>query len=135
MRCFMLALLVLFVAACGAAPAAPVTARTVADAFSAANLGISAIQDVPNDPAGAVPNSYTSRVEFTIAEVAPRGGQVFVCDTKRNCDAIYAYYEALAGLAGPYLYQSPSGLVVAQLNSGLSPATGAAFQDVVNSFR
>jgi hypothetical protein len=29
------------------------------------------------------------------------GGQFFICDTKKNCDAIYAYYHALKALAGP----------------------------------
>lgn len=135
MRWFMIALSVVLLAACGAAPSEPVTARAVAEAFSVADLGVSNIQDGQNRPESTVPNSYTSHVEFTVAEVDPRGGQVFVCATKQNCDAIFAYYEAFAGLAGPYLYQSPNGLIVTQLNSGLSPETGAAFQEIVNLFQ
>jgi hypothetical protein len=59
-----------------------------------------------------VPKSYIAHQAFEIPSVAPKGGQFFVCDTKKNCDAIYAYYDALKALAGPYMYQSPSGTVV-----------------------
>ncbi len=58
---------------------------------------------------------------------------MFVCDTKKNCDAIYAYFDALKGLAGPYLYQSPGGMVVVQMNSGLMPETGTKFEEAVKT--
>lgn len=77
------------------------------------------------------PRSFISRQVFTLASVAPKGGQVFICDSKKNCDAIYAYYDALKALAGPYTYQSDSGLVVVQLNKGLSPDEAAKFARVV----
>ena len=65
-----------------------------------------------------------------------RGGQkehMCACDTKKNCDAIYAYYDALKALAGPYVYQSPSGTVVAQLNSGLTPDEAKKFEQAIKS--
>lgn len=68
---------------------------------------------------------------FEVPSVAPKGGQVFVCSTKQNCDAIYAYFDALKALAGPYLYRSPSGAVVAQLNSGLDAATADTFKAAI----
>ena len=110
---------------------APLTARQVIDRFNAAGLGVSDVTVAERDPDSPLPNSYQERLRFTVAEVAPAGGQVFTCDTKRNCDALFAYFDALVALAGPYLYQSPDGLVVAQLNSGLTPATAAQFEAVM----
>lgn len=121
-------ILVLFLAGCGGAAPPARTAQSVIDAWNAAGLGVADVVVAERDAASPVPNSYTERLTFSIPEVAPDGGQVFVCDTKQNCDAIYAYYEALAGLAGPYLYRSGDGRVVAQLNSGLTPETAARFQ-------
>lgn len=109
----------------------PLTAQSVIDAFNAAGLGVTNVRTEPRNPNSPLPNSYQERLSFAIPEVAPRGGQVFVCDTKQNCDAIFAYFDALKALAGPYLYQSPDGRVVAQLNSGLTPATAAQFRQVI----
>ena len=110
-----------------------VTIQDVVDLLYAADLGVSDVQVPPRPTDSPLPNSYRERVEFNIAEVAPKGGQIFVCDTKRHCDALYAYFDMLIALAGPYLYQSPSGTVVAQLNSGLSPDTAARFEAVIMS--
>lgn len=122
--------LVLTLAACGGAPTG-VTAQQITDALTAAgatNVRAEALAaEVP------VPKSYTAHYVFEAPSVAPKGGQVFVCDTKQNCDAIYAYYDALKMLAGPYLYQSPSGTVVAQLNNGLTPDEAAKFEQAIKS--
>lgn len=115
----------------GGSPPATVSAQSVIDAWNTAGLEVTDVQSPPRDPSSPVPNSYQERLTFTVAEVAPDGGQVFVCDTKQNCDAIFTYFEALAALAGPYLYQSQDGRVVAQLNSGLTPETAAQFQEVI----
>lgn len=56
-----------------------------------------------------------------------------MCDTKQNCDAIYAYFDALKAIAGPYLYQSDGGRVVLQLNSGLTPETAAKFAETIKA--
>lgn len=129
-------LMVTMLALAGCAGAAPpdVTAQQVAEAFNTAGLGVTDIATPERSQDSPLPNSFESRVEFVIGEVAPKGGQVFVCDTKQNCDAIYPYFDALKGLAGPYLYQSPNGRVVAQLNSGLSPETAAQFEEVVAEY-
>ncbi len=126
-------LAMVLVACTTAAQPATVTAQDVADKFVAVDVGVSDVKpgDVPDS--APLPRSYQEHIEFVVAEVAPRGGQIFVCDTKKNCDAIYSYFDALKVLAGPYTYQSPSGLVVAQLNSGLSPETAAKFEEVIKS--
>lgn len=122
-------LVIFLLVACSAS--APVSAQTVVDKFIAAGLGVSDVEPDERVEGTPLPNSYSDWLTFTIAEVAPKGGQVFVCDTKKNCDALYAYFDMLKGLSGPYLYQSPSGLVVAQLNSGLTPETAAKFEKVI----
>jgi hypothetical protein len=120
-----IALLVL--AACGGAPA--VSAAQVAEKLTTA--GATNIHDEVIDASAPVPKSYIAHQAFEIASVAPKGGQFFVCDTKKNCDAIFAYFDALKALAGPYTYQSPSGTVVAQLNSGLTPDEAAKFEAAI----
>src|SRR5690349_4307273 len=92
----------LLLAACGGLPA--VTAAQVASALQSA--GATNIHDEQIDASAPVPKSYTAHQSFEIASVAPKGGQFFICDTKKNCDAIFAYYDALKALAGPYTYQS-----------------------------
>ena len=129
-RLFVAALILLFLAACGGAPAG-VTAAQVAEKLAAA--GATNIRDEALAEGVPVPKSYTAHQAFEIASVAPKGGQFFVCDTKQNCDAIVAYYDALKAIAGPYLYQSPSGTVVAQLNSGLTPDEAAKFEAAIKA--
>lgn len=124
--CF-ITLITLFLVTCGGAPA--VTTAQVSTALTAA--GATNIHDEQLGADVPVPKSYIAHQAFEIASVAPKGGQFFVCDTKKNCDAIYAYFDALKALAGPYIYQSPSGTVVAQLNSGLSPDEAAKFEAAI----
>lgn len=108
------------------------TARDIVNQFRSAGLDIRDVQPGQRQADSPLPNSYKEHLEFTIPEVAPSGGQIFVCDTKENCDALFSYFYDLRSLAGPYLYQSPGGLVVVQLNSGLSSETGAGFESVVS---
>lgn len=132
-RGLLIGVLLVVLVGCGGAPAAQVTGTSVADAIKAAGVDISGVQALARAEGEPTPNTYSDRVEFAIAEVAPKGGQVFVCADKAKCDAIVAYYAALAALAGPYLYQSDGGRVVAQLNSGLTPETAAKVEAVIKA--
>ena len=129
------AILVSLLVACGSkgSNSEPLTAQAVIDKFNEVGLDVKDVQAGERDPDSPLPNSYQENLVFSIPEVAPKGGQIFVCDTKKNCDALYAYFDALKALAGPYLYQSPRGTVVAQLNSGLTPDTAAKFEQVISS--
>ena len=115
---------------CGGARTS-VTGQAVMDKIKAA--GITVAPDKPASGGDSIPKTYLERQVFVIDSIAPAGGQIFVCDTKKNCDAIYAYFDALKALAGPYLYQSPSGTVVAQLNDGLAPTEATKFDEVIKS--
>lgn len=116
-------ILVLVLTACGGSPPVP-TAQGVVDGLKASGIELTDVAPGVREPDALIPNSFREWLTFTIAEVAPKGGQVFVCDTKPNCDALYAHFDMFRGLVGPYLYQSKSGLVVVQMNSGLSPDIG-----------
>ncbi len=120
MRVFLLIALLLLTA-CGGMP--------TSSSVEAALQGAGASAFVANEAAGTAPKSYISHAEFMIGD---KPGQYFMCDTKQNCDAIYAYYDALKALAGPYTYRSGSGLVVAQLSSELPPAAAARIADALN---
>ncbi|MGQ0287139.1 hypothetical protein ACT2CV_08045 [Pasteurellaceae bacterium 22721_9_1] len=77
---------------------------------------------------------FKERFAFSIPEVAPKGGQAFICGEKMHCDPVYAYFNALKDLAGPYLYQSPNGKVVIQLNSGLTPETAQKLEQAIKKY-
>lgn len=124
-------LLIILLTACGGAPAGAVTAQGVLDQFKAAGLSVENVKTGERADGSPLPNSYKENLTFTTASLGDKGGQVFVCDTRQNCDAIFAYFDGLKALAGPYLYQSPGGTVVAQLNSGLQPDEAAKFEQVV----
>lgn len=130
----MLALTVLL-SACGGTTAAPPTAQGVIDQFKTAGITVENARPAERQPNSPVPQSFKENLVFTVPRLGDKGGQVFVCDTKQNCDAIYAYFDALKGLAGPYLYQSAGGTVVAQLNSGLMPEEAAKFEQVVKGIQ
>jgi hypothetical protein len=132
MRNYALAGFLWLLVACGVtAPA--ITAQQVVDRFGAAGIELTDTKPMQHDPSSPVPNSWQERIQFNDRLLGDHGGQVFICDSKRNCDAIYAYFNALQALAGPYLYQSPSGLVVAQINSGFTPEQAKRYEDVVKA--
>lgn len=116
----------------GCNAAEPVTAQEVFDRFVAAGLDVTA-EEPEETTGGMMPKSFKERFLFSVPEVAPRGGQILVCDTKRNCDALVAYLGAWLAVVGPYVYQSPSGLVVVQINSGLTPDHAARFEAIVKA--
>ena len=117
----------------GCSKPAPPTADGVLASLRSAGVELTDVRRPPRDPSSPLPNSYTERVEFSLPVVAPKGGQVFVCDKPEHCDAIHAYFQVLKALAGPYIYRSKSGVVVAQLNSGLEPAAAEKFGAVIQS--
>lgn len=133
----LLVLVAILLTACGAstpeptATPTPLGAQVVIDAFVAAGLEVSEAE-----PAGrpeAMPDIYQfqERMTFTIAEVAPKGGHVFTCELRPHCDLLMEFYKAFETLGGPHYYQSPNGLVVAQLNNGLTTETAEKFEQVI----
>jgi len=110
-----LALCAILLVACGGAGPA-LTPDDIESALTQAGAG--GFDRGRTEEGSPVPQSYTDHATFT---AYGKPGQYFLCDMKKNCDAIFAYFDALKALAGPYTYQSGSGRVVIQLNSGLLP--------------
>ena len=138
MRKTLITLLILVLAACGGAPAT-VTAQQVIDKFKAAGLEVEN-PHAPTFQAGSpFPQSFKEGISFDLPSLKaadasePPHGAVLVCDTKKNCDAIYAYLDALKGLLGPYYYQSASGTVVATLDSTMKADQAAKYEAVIKS--
>lgn len=123
----------LLLVSCGGS--SPPTAQSVVDSMKSAGLEIVDVAPGERTEGTPLPNSYSDWLTFTIPEVAPNGGQVFVCTTKKNCDGLYAYFDGFKALVGPYVYQSPNGLVVAQMNSGLPADTAAKAEQVIAAIK
>lgn len=117
----------------GCAQSEPMTAERVLELLKTSGIQYSNPTQPARDPASPLPNSYKERVAVTLPSVAPKGGQFFICEKQEYCDAIYRYFDALKGFAGPYLYRSKSGLVVAQLNRGLEPQAAEQVKAVIES--
>lgn len=126
------AVLISVAALFGCSSKAPPTQASILAALQAKGVQVSDVQNPPRDPSSPLPNSYKEHFSFALPSVAPKGGQVFICAEKSHCDAIYAYFDALKALAGPYLYRSKDGLVVAQLNSGLTPDAAVKIGNVID---
>ncbi|MBK5145958.1 hypothetical protein I2494_20015 [Budviciaceae bacterium BWR-B9] len=123
-----LGFILLVLAGCGEKA---MTAQDIVAQFKLAGVEIMDVKTPDRNPKSPIPNSYKEHISFSIPEVAPKGGQIFTCDKKEYCDAIYSYFDALKAFAGPYTYQSKNGLVVIQLNSGLTPETAEKLKAVI----
>jgi hypothetical protein len=105
-------------------------AQDVIDLWTKAGLLVSAV--MPCDPPLAnspIPRTWTDDVCFTIASIAPHGGQVMTFDTETNERAIVSYFQLFPSLA-PYVYVHAN--VVAQLNSSLTAADAKKFDDAMS---
>lgn len=120
----------LVIAGCGREPMTP---ERLLAALKAGGVEYSDVQQPERDPSSLLPNTYKERLTLTLPSIAPKGGQFFICDKREYCDSLYSHFDAFKGLAGPYLYRSKDGLVVAQLNSGLEPKAAEQIQSIVEA--
>lgn len=118
----------------GCSSSAPPDVEKVIEKLSQTDVGFSNAQKPERDPTSLLPGNFKDRITFTVAEVQPDGGQVFVCEKSEHCDALFNYFTAFKGIAGPYTYRSKSGLLVAQLNSKLRPETAEKLKAAVEGF-
>lgn len=107
------------------------TSQIVIDQLIKAGFDLQEINYPERELDTPLPQSFDEHVEFVLPEIYPKGGQFFICSTKKNCDALYAYFDALKAIGGPYYYQSRGGKVVIQMNSGLSPDSASGIEAVV----
>src|SRR5262245_38983448 len=81
--------------------------------------------------ADGVPKNYTGWQFFEVPSLhSGRGGQMFVCDTQKDCDAIYKALTQPRLYIG-YVYQSPTGRVVVQLDGMVDCAQATKYEAVV----
>lgn len=129
----------LLLTACSIATPAPtvaptpetLTAQQIIDRFVAAGLDISDIEQLARPEGMPEIYQFKERWGFTIAEVAPRGGQVYTCELRPHCDLLMEFFKAFEDLGGKHYYLAPNGLSVTQLNRGVSPETAAKFEEVI----
>lgn len=81
-----------------------------------------------------LPNCWNDRLVFTIKSIAPKGGQIFFTSRSSYGESIAAHYLSYPALVGPYVYRSKDGKIVAQLNSGLTPAQAEKFEAVITAY-
>jgi hypothetical protein len=96
----------------------------VIDAWRAAGLPVSAVKDCSNTTSTTIPKTFDDDLCFTIASIAPAGGQVMTFSTPSNQRSIVAYFDQYPALA-PYVYSHAN--AVAQLNSNLKAADAAKY--------
>jgi len=100
-------------------------------AFKASKAEVATVVTPKRGPDSMLPNCYKENFSFTIPSIAPAGGQVFICSKKEYGDSLVAYFRQYQALAGPYIYQSKDGRVVAQLNKGLGFADAEKFESAI----
>lgn len=119
----------LLLAACGDKA---ITSEDLVSTMKASGIEINDVKDLKNDK--FMVQGYKERFAFSIPEVAPKGGQAFICEKKEQCTPVFAYFDALKNIAGPYLYQSPNGKVVLQLNASLTEETAKKLEQAISKY-
>lgn len=97
-----------------------VTTDSVVSALRSTGVEINDVKDLPkNTDNSPLPKSYKERFSFSVPDIAPKGGQAFICEDKKMCDPLFAYFDKFKAFGGPHFYQSPKGVVVLQLNESM----------------
>jgi hypothetical protein len=104
------------------------------EALQASDIGIIDVAIEDPKASESLPKGFDHHIVLTLEEVAPKGGQFFICQQKAACQALAVYFEALAFLAGPHRFSSPSGHVFAQLNSEVSEETAEDIRAVIEVY-
>ncbi|PAU76753.1 hypothetical protein [Halomonas salipaludis] len=116
------------------AEADSISQQQVIDALEGTDAGITEITTEDPGNSGMVPDGYQYHLVVVLEEVAPRGGQFFICDERDVCDRVKGYFDSMPELVGPHRYQSESGRVVAQLNSEVSQETADQIVAAIEEF-
>lgn len=122
MKCALSVLTMAALAGCSSSDE-PVTQEGLVQALQDADLGIVEVIDEDPSDSSMVSGEYQHHVTIVLEDVAPKGGQFFICNDPAECSEVKGYFDGLASLAGPHRYASESGHVVAQLNRGVSQET------------
>jgi hypothetical protein len=125
--------LVALVACGGAGPTpTPTFPKYTADQVIA-QIGPVGVSDVKTSQRAAddqSPNTATDRRTFTIASIAPKGGQLLLFDSAADVAGMQAWYARFPDLA-PYVYVKGNALL--QLNSGVPKVEAEKFREALNT--
>jgi hypothetical protein len=77
---------------------------------------------------------YTEKVEFEIRG-HNKGGQIFLCSSRSECNDLYNYFTNLGLLSQPFVFKSSDGKMVAQLNDQTPSKIVEKFEEVVTDIR
>ena len=135
MKKLVIGVLAILLLSCGQKelPKKDLSTETLINSFKQAGVAIQNITIPERNPKGPLPNSYKEHISFTISEIAPKGGQAFICEKKAYCDPLFEYFDAFKALGGPYYFRSKNGLVVIQLNKGLSVQTAEKMEAAIQN--
>ena len=104
------------------------------EALQTSDIGVTNISIEDPHASESLPKGFEHHVVLTLDEVAPKGGQFFICYQQADCQALAVYFEALAFLAGPHRFTAPSGHVFAQLNSEVSDETAEEVRFILEAY-
>ena len=79
---------------------------------------------------------YTEKIEFTIWDHPDmKGGQVFFCKSRNECNLIVEHFDKYRGIVGPFVFQSSDGKMVMQLNDETPNDIAKKFEEIVDDSR
>lgn len=104
------------------------------EALQTSDIGVTNVSIKDPQASESLPKGFDHHFVLTLEEVAPKGGQFFICQQETDCQALAVYFEALAFLAGPHRFISPSGHVYAQMNSNLSDETAEKVRVILDDY-
>lgn len=111
-----------------------VSQEELIEALQASDIGVINVSIKDPQASESLPKGFDHHFVLTLEEVAPKGGQFFICQQEADCQALAVYFEALAFLAGPHRFTSSSGHVFAQMNSDVSEETAETVRAVMEGY-
>lgn len=111
-----------------------VSQEELVEALQASDIGVTNVSIKDPQASESLPKGFDHHFVLTLEEVAPKGGQFFICQQEADCQSLAVYFEALAFLAGPHRFISSSGHAFAQMNSDISEETAEKVRAVIEGY-
>lgn len=140
--CFLLAMLVLLLAACGGEGQASSSAfrkynaQNVLDALTTAGLSVEEPRRDMQSFAPDAPATFTERYLFVIRGIAPRGGQVLIFSTEDSLRAWQSYIDSRLGNSSTrrdFIYSYIKDNAILILSPDLMPNDASPYRDAFNA--
>lgn len=129
-RVVALVVVVMALVACGGDSFQRYGADNVVQAYRKAGLSVEDVRAGTRSAQDQSPNVATEAKDFTIASIAPKGGQILVFKTQKDLDTMKTWFAQFPALA-PYVYAH--GNVLVQLNSALPKAEAEKYRSALEA--